>query len=195
MKLYYSPQTRAVRVRWLLEELEAPYELVRVSLRDKPTDHPHPHGAVPVFVDGELTLIESAAICMYIADKLPERGLAPPPGSPGRGLYYQWIVYAMATVEPEVIRAASHSQMLPVEKRDPEILKAARDKIAEQLGFIERGLAGQEFLVGKFSAADVVLGGVVNWARLLGLVSGFANVEAWSDRLRGRPALKRARAD
>lgn len=65
IKLYYSPRTRAVRPRWLLEELGVPYELVRLNLAELAQAHPeytkiHPHGAVPALQDGDLTLIESA---------------------------------------------------------------------------------------------------------------------------------------
>ena len=94
MKLYYAPQTRATRPRWMLEEIGAPYELVRLQLSKGEHKQPeylkiHPHGAVPAYSDGEVTMFESAAICAYLADKFPDKRLAPPLGSPQRGLYYQ----------------------------------------------------------------------------------------------------------
>ena len=78
LKLYHSPQSRSMRPRWLLEEIGAPYELVRVDLGKQEHKTPqylqiHPHGPVPALVDGDLTLIESAAICAYLADKFPAR--------------------------------------------------------------------------------------------------------------------------
>ena len=77
MKLYYAPQTRATRPRWLLEELEVPYELIRISLAQGEQKKPeylkiHPHGLVPALVDGGVTLFESSAICLYLADKFPK---------------------------------------------------------------------------------------------------------------------------
>ena len=80
MKLYYTPRTRSSRPRWMLEELEIPYELVRVDLSAGEHRKPeylaiNPYGAVPALVDGEVKLFESAAICAYLADKHPDRGL------------------------------------------------------------------------------------------------------------------------
>ena len=103
MKLYYAPQTRAGRVRWMLEEIGAPYELVRLDMSKGDHKKPeymkiHPHGAVPALADGDLAMFESAAICAYLADKFPEKRLAPPVGTPPRGLYYQWMIYSMATL-------------------------------------------------------------------------------------------------
>ena len=90
MKLYYAPHTRASRPRWLLEELGVPYELVRVDVahqenRQAPYLLINPLGHVPALVDGDMTIIESAAICMYLADKFPEKKMAPAVGSPPRG--------------------------------------------------------------------------------------------------------------
>ena len=101
LKLHYVPQTRAGRVRFVLEELGVPFELLRMEAKD--TKSPeylkvNPLGHVPALVDGDTTVIESAAICMYLADKFPEKKLAPPPGTPERAAYYQWIVYAMVTM-------------------------------------------------------------------------------------------------
>lgn len=96
MKLYYIATTRAMRPRWLLEEMELAYELIHVTIAM--TQQPeyrqiHPHGKVPVLVDEDMTIFESAAICAYLADKHPEKGLAPLPGTSARGYYYQWLFY------------------------------------------------------------------------------------------------------
>jgi glutathione S-transferase len=84
MKLYFAPRTRAVRPRWLLEELGVPYELVKLDPSKQENKTPaflalHPFGEIPVLVDGDVTLFESAAICLYLADRFPEKNLAPPP--------------------------------------------------------------------------------------------------------------------
>src|SRR4051812_36470373 len=98
IQLYYSPRTRAVRPRWLLEEMGIPYELIRLNLSEVPQTRPeyfklHPHGAVPTLQDGELTLIESGAICSYLAEKYPDKKMAPLPNSKLRPLYLQWMFY------------------------------------------------------------------------------------------------------
>src|SRR5512147_361256 len=111
MKLYYIATTRAVRPRWLLEEMGVPYELIYVTMAM--TQQPeyrqlHPHGKVPVLVDGDVTIFESAAICAYLADKYPEKGLALLPGTSARGYYYQWLFYASLTLEPPVEQFMFH---------------------------------------------------------------------------------------
>src|SRR5579859_6645904 len=98
MKLYFAPGTRATRPRWMLEELGIPYEIVTVDLEAKENREPgylriHPLGRVPVLVDDEVTVFESIAICMYLAERHSERGLAPPVSSPLRAQYYQWLLF------------------------------------------------------------------------------------------------------
>jgi glutathione S-transferase len=201
MKLYYAPQTRAGRVRWLLEELEVPYTLERLDLKARTNRTPeylaiHPHGAVPTLVDGDVTLIESAAILLYLADKYIERGLAPPLQSPERGAYYQWIVYAMVTAEKPGLDYLAHTVRLPEERPDPKVAEEARARFAEVARFVEGALAGHEYLVGdRFSAADVVMGSVMIVARIAGLLADYPNLAAYAKRLGDRPASKRARAD
>src|SRR5512143_2861365 len=105
MKLYFTPRTRATRPRWLLEELGVPYELVRVDLeagQNRTADYLalHPLAQVPVLVDDDQVLIESAAICMHLGDRFPAARLAPAVGSRLRGPYLQWMFYCAATLEP-----------------------------------------------------------------------------------------------
>ena len=114
MRLSLHPMTRATRPRWLLEELGAPYELEIVDVYKgegkRPEDllETHPHGAVPALTDGDLTLIESSAICLYLADQHAAGGLAPPLGSAERGRYYQSMVsHSVATAEPPVLRSCA----------------------------------------------------------------------------------------
>src|SRR5687768_8158359 len=99
MKLYFAPRTRSVRPRWLLEELGLPYELVKLDLSREEHRTPahlglHPLGDVPVLEDGEVTLFVSPAIILYLADRSPEKRLAPPMESPDRGPYLQWLLFA-----------------------------------------------------------------------------------------------------
>ena len=201
MKLYYAPQTRATRARWLLEELEVPYELERVNLSAGEQKSPayrkiHPLGRVPALVDSDLKLFESAAICAYLADKFPEKKLAPAVGTPERGLYYQWLVYVMATAEPPLVDVFLHTVRLPVEERSAAIAEQGRREWGEAAGVLERSLEGKSFLVGdRFTAADVMIGSLVGWARALRLLDGLPTLEAYSKRLTERPAYKRATAD
>src|SRR5450432_3445744 len=104
MKLYFAPRTRASRPRWQLEELGIPYQLVKLDLSKQENQTPEflavsPLGELPVLVDGDVTLLEPAAICLYLADRFPEKQLAPLPGSAARGAYLQWLLFAEATLQ------------------------------------------------------------------------------------------------
>jgi glutathione S-transferase len=201
MKLYYAPQTRAGRPRWLLEEIGVPYELARLDLSKGEHKSPeylkiHPHGAVPALVDGDLAMFESAAICAYLADKFPDRRLAPPVGTPARGLYYQWMHYSMATLEPPVLQVFLHTIMLPEDKRSAAAVDEAKTKFAEVGRVLNQALTGKSFILGEqFTAADVMLGSSLIWAKFMGLAGGFPELEAYTTRLSERPAFQRARAD
>jgi glutathione S-transferase len=193
LKLFYIPNTRATRVRWMLEELKAPYELARI---DWPTARSeqykrdvHPLGAVPALQDDGTVVIESAAIIAHLADRF---GLAPPPGE--RGAYYQWILYAMATLEPLVVAFSDHSKKLPEDQRIPGIAAAARRSFANAASVVGTQLQSKEWLLGDFSAADVVLGSVVVWAAALRLTDA-EPLLCYADRIRARPAWQNARKD
>jgi glutathione S-transferase len=201
MKLYYYPQTRATRPRWLLEELGAPYELARVDLSTGEQKGPeyrkiHPHGVVPALVDGNVTIFESSAICAYLADKFPEKELAPRAGSPERGLYYQWMVYAIATAEPPVLKVFLNTVRLPEEQRSSATADEGRAQFSEVSSVLSLALDGKPFLLGdRFTAADVMIGSIVGWARSLRLLEDAPVLKDYSRRLVERPAYKRATAD
>jgi glutathione S-transferase len=201
MKLYDAAQTRSTRPRWLLEEIGEPYDLVRLDLSKGEHKTPeylkiHPHGAVPALVDGDLVMFESAAICAYLADKFPDKKLAPPVGTPARGRYYQWLVYCMATLEPPVLQVFMHSTRLPEAERSAKTLEEGKKKFAEVATVLDDAVRGKTFLLGdQLSAADVMIGSTLGWARALGIVKGYPDLEAYVQRLAERPAYKRARAD
>jgi glutathione S-transferase len=201
MKLYYIPQSRATRPRWLLEELEVPYELVRLPrplAERKASDYVkiHPHGRVPALADGEMVMFESAAICLYLADKHLDKGLAPALDAPERGPYLQWMVYSMVTLEPPIYQIERHTSWLPEEQRSQAALAEARASFAEAAGVLEKALGEQPYIAGKeFSAADVMLGATLFWARNVGLLEGYPALLDYVQRISSRPAFKRARAD
>lgn len=200
MKLHYARFTRAARPRWMLEELGLPYELLRLDLSKGDQRSPthlafHPHGKVPALeVDG-LVMIESAAMVHWLADRHPEAGLAPAAGTVERALYEQWMFYAMASAEPPIEQYFAHTRRLPEDKRDPRLAEDAKGKVRQVADVVTRALAGREHLLGAFSAADIVLGSVMIWARSMKLLEEFPVVLAWCDRLQARPAFKRAHAD
>jgi glutathione S-transferase len=156
----------------------------------------HPHGVVPALVDGEVSLIESSAICMYLADKYPEKRLAPPLNSPARGRYYQWMVYTIATLEPPLVQIFLNTVMYPEEKRSPAAVEEAKAAFAEVAGVLSAALAGRPYLLGaEFSAADVMIGSTLGWAQMMGQLGDQPGLQDYVKRLSERPASQRAAAD
>ena len=204
LKLYYVPRTRSMRPRWLLEELGVPYELVRLDpskgeTRQEPYRSVNPLGHVPALDDDGTVITESAAIIMHLADRFPEKGLAPRPGTPERGLYYRWIVYAMVTMEAQVA-AVSEQARLPEEKRSAQVVEKAKARFQEVVQVVEDYLkaGGRQFIAGPtFTGADIVMSAVLGWGKMNGMLDEQqfpASLAYWKAQL-DRPAAKKARAD
>jgi glutathione S-transferase len=201
MKLYSAPNTRAARPHWMLEELEVPYVIERLDFskgEHKSLDYTkiHPLGAVPALTDGSLAMFESAAIVMYLADKYPEKGLAPAPGTAPRGQYYPWILFVMTTLEPAVVQIALHTRFLPEDKRSPQALEEGRARATTALKVLDEALKGKEYIVGgRFSAADIMIGSILDWGGHMGILDGFPELRAYATRLTDRPAWKRMKSN
>jgi glutathione S-transferase len=178
MKLYFAAQTRAIRPLIMLEELEVPYETVLIDF--KAGEHKsdeyrkiHPHGQLPALQDGTLTMFESAAICAYLADKFPDKRMAPALGTVERGMYYQWMFYSMAALEGFALD---------------------RERMKECFLVLDRVLSGRKYLVGdKMTAADVMIGSGVVWLDARHhLLNDFPSLDAYAQRLTARPSFQRA---
>jgi glutathione S-transferase len=197
LKLYYNPMSRAARVRWLLEELGAPYEAVPVDFSKGEHKRPeymkvHPLGVLPAIQDDGFAMFESAAIVMHLADKYPEKGLAPAVGTKERAEYYQWIVFAMTEAEPPIVQVLQHTRFLPEAERQPAVIEKSTQRFKTVATVVQDRLQGREYIVGnKFSAADVVLGGVMNFANMFGLLNEHPTLQAYVKRLTERPAAKK----
>ncbi|AKQ64911.1 Glutathione S-transferase [Myxococcus hansupus] len=157
----------------MLEELGIPYDLSPVDMLKGEHKHPdylkvHPLGALPAIEDDGGPLFESAAIIMQLADKYPEKKLAPPVGTYERGEYYQWILFAMTEMEPQLVTIAQHTRFLPEAERSTAAVTRASKRFQTVAAVLEARLKGRDFIVGNtFSAADVVLGGVLYFASLM----------------------------
>ena len=178
MKLYYAPQTRALRPLIMLEELAVPYEIVLIDFKGgehKGAEYRkiHPHGQLPALQDGTLTMFESAAICAYLADKFPDKRMAPALGTVDRGMYYQWMFYAVAALEA---------------------FRLERERIKECFLVLDRVIDGHEFIVGnKITAADVMIGSGLIWLDARHhLLNDFPALDAYAKRMLARPSFQRA---
>lgn len=209
MKLYYMPTTRAVRPRWLLEEMELSYELIRVTMEMSCSDEYtklHPHGKVPVLVDDETTVFESTAICAYLADKYfdkaPNKRFVPKLNSPARAYYYQWLFYASLTLEAPVeqymfnVLPGLPEKVMPKKTRVSVSPDEAKEWFAKVCAPLNNHLKDNRYLVENcFSAADVATGGVLLWALKLGMLKQESPVKTYISHLMERPAFQRADED
>jgi len=200
MKLYYVPKTRASRPRWVLEELGVPYDLVRLDpARGETRTLEHlrrqPLGHVPVLEDGGEHVFESAAICLHLAEKYPEKKLLPPPGSVERGLVYQWLFYAMSELEPPLATISAEMRK-PETQRSAAAMAEARERFHKAAAALEPIVSNRPYLLGiDFTVADVVVGAVLAWAKSARALEGLPAVDGYLARLKERPAWKRAIAD
>jgi len=192
LKLYHHPYSRAAGVVWTLEEVGEPYELVFVDIlkgAQKTGDVValNPMGKVPLLVDGDAVVSESAAIALYLADRYASGRLAPRLDDPRRGSYFRWTLFAPSVIEPGSMAKAGGWDYKPGQ--------AGWGEYGAILAAIEEALRTGPFLLGEmFSIADVVFGGTLRFmTRFAGLAASPA-VAAYIARLDARPALQRSDA-
>ena len=193
IELFYTPGTRSIRPRWLLEELELPYRIHSIDLFGGERNPVHPLGSVPaVRIDGE-PLIESGAICHWLADRFMDRGLAPPMDSPHRAHYEQWMFFVPGTLEPPAFDILLHTAILPEKHRVETIVPFATSGYRRVLRMLAEELDHDGYLLGeRFSCADIMLGTTLGW--LPELLESYPPVLAYLERVTTRPAYKRAMA-
>ncbi len=191
IELYYTAHTRSVRPRWLLEELAVPYSLRLVDLFGGERNPIHPLGSVPaVRINGE-TLIESGAICHWLADSFPEKNLAPAMTDPRRASYEQWMFFVPATLEPPAFDILMHTQILPKKKRVEAIVPYATGRYRHVLKMLAEELDHAGYLMGEqFTAADIMMTSTLSW--LPELLKEFPTLLAYTQRATARPAYQRA---
>ena len=198
LKLHFAPNSRASRILWLLEELELPYELNRMDFHPKDLksdEHRarHPLGRVPVLEDGDISIFESGAIVEYILERHRDGGLKPPVDSPLYPEYLQWFHYCEGMVMPPVNTIVVQTLLLPPDRRDETVLGQAQRLLTRALAPVEDALAGRDYLIGDFSAADIMLGHACFMSNRLGCVTDdMANLKSYVERIAARPAFDKA---
>lgn len=181
----------------LLEELGVPYELSRVEL-GKPRDAAYlkrnPWGRVPTLLVEGQPIFEAAAICMHLADRHPEKGLAPALGTMERGLYYQWLLFLADTLQMAFMRYYRASSV----SADPANEGAVKDKafqdVTEIWATMDRMLGEKTWLAGeRFTAADIYFHMLYTWdPDMEALGRRHSNLAAIFKRIHQRPAVARA---
>ncbi|MFD1560093.1 glutathione S-transferase family protein [Paraburkholderia silviterrae] len=200
MKLYGFAGTRSQRALWGLKEVDADFEFISVNLLEGEHKRPeflrlNPAGKVPVLVDGDRVIPESAAIVLYLADKYPEKGLLPT-DLEERAQVYRWTLFAVTELEQPLWRITRHSFLYPPDKRSPADIELARADFITMAAVLDKHLEGREFIVGdRLTVADCVTAYLMDWANEVQLIDTFPRLQAYLERLYARPEAPQRIAD
>ncbi|MGE3724900.1 MAG: glutathione S-transferase family protein [Candidatus Sericytochromatia bacterium] len=184
MKLYYNPRSRASIAKWLLDEFQVAYELVPIDFEKKEHKTPafleiNPAGKLPALLDDGQKIFETVAIGLYLAEKYPEAGLAPPLGSAERGRFLSLMVFATSQLEP-----AMGDSLLKVET---SVYRGWND-FANCEALIAQEIGEGPYLFGEqFTVADILIGSQFIWKRMFGAHDENPVVRDYVNRLRDRP--------
>ncbi|MEI6542677.1 MAG: glutathione transferase GstA [Methylococcales bacterium] len=194
MKLYYTPGACSLSPHIVANEAELPLELIKVDLQSKLTEHGddfwkiNPNGYVPTLIlDDGNKLTEGPAIVQYLADRAPEKKLAPEAGTFERYLLQQWLNFISTEI---------HKNFSPL--FDPSAQQAAKDsaieRLSSRLGTVEEHLSDKPFLLGKtFSVADAYLFVTLSWGHYVNLdISRWPALTRYVEGISERPAVQQA---
>ena len=198
LKVHFAPNSRAGRIIWLLEELELPYEVNKMDFHPKDLksdEHRsrHPLGRIPVLDDGDIRIYESGAIVEYILERHKNGGLKPDVSSNNYPDYLQWFHYCEGMVMPPINTIVVQTVLLPEDRRDETVLNQAKRLLSKSLEPVNNALEGKKYLIGDFSAADIMLGHACFMSNRLGCVSEeMLNMKSYVDNINKRPAFQTA---
>ncbi len=193
LTFYHAPNTRSTGVRILLDELGADYRFVALNAKAGEHRKPaflavNPMGKVPAIVHDGALVTEQGAIYLYLADRFPDAGLAPPIGDPLRGPYLRWLFFYGSAFEPALVDRAM--------QRDPGgVAMSPYGSFDTMMGTVVAQLGRGPFLLGeRFTAADVLWGTALVWTTRFKLVPEHPDIAAYVARIVGRPSVVRVRA-
>ena len=196
LKLHHAPNSRAGRIVWLLEELGLDYELNAMAFHPKDLksdEHRtrHPLGRIPVLEDGDVMIYESGAIVEYIIARYTDGALKPGVESVLFPQYLQWFHYCEGMVMPPVNTIIVQTLLLPPERQSKEVLEQAQRLLSKAVAPVNENLEGKDYLIGDFSAADIMLGHACFMSNRLGCVpDDMVHLKAYVERLQTRPAFQ-----
>jgi glutathione S-transferase len=187
---YTNPMSRGRIIRWMLEEVGAPYDTVVLdyasTMKQEPYLSINPMGKVPAIVHKGKAVTECSAICAYLADAFPGAALAPP--TDDRADYYRWLFFAAGPVEQGVTDKAMGFS--PTEQQHRMAGYGSYDLMVDVL---EKAVAANPYITGeRFTAADVYVGSQVAWGTQFGTLPKRDAFAAYVERLTGRDAYRRA---
>ena len=198
LTLHFAPNSRAGRIVWLLEELELAYDINKMAFhpQDLKSDAHrarHPLGRVPVLDDGDIRIFESGAIVEYVLARHKNGGLRPAEAAAEFPEYLQWFHYCEGMVMPPVNTIVVQTVLLPPDRRDETALAQAKRLLSKALEPVNAALEGRDYVIGDFSAADIMLGHACFMSNRLGCVGDdMPHLKAYVERIANRPAFKTA---
>ena len=188
--LYEYGPSRSKQARWTLLELGLEFKSIEgvELLHSDELNRINPMGKVPaVVIDGE-PLFEAAAICTYLADLVPEKGLIAPSGTRERALHLQWVSFALTEMEAYVWSNARNTFVLPEEQRITALFEQNNKAYVHAAKVLDKVLEDTDYLVGnRFSVTDILVGFTVNCGNLAGLLEQTPNLQKYLARLKERP--------
>lgn len=185
---------RDLRVRWALEEIGQPYEACLLEHSESKTDeyrHLQPFGQVPVYQEDGLTLFESGAIVLHVAEKSE---LLMPRDAAGRAHVAQWVIAALNSVEPHIQNLVAIDIFEPEANWAQERRPAQVETVRGILAVLAKRLATRDYLEDRFTAADIMMVTVLRNLRHTDLVAEYPALDAYVRRCEARPAFARALA-
>ncbi len=192
MKLYEFGPTRSIRARWTLQELGVDFESVTVNLLQGEHHSPeflaiNPAGKLPVLVDGDRVITESAAIPLYLAEKYPAKGLIPTDPA-ARGELYRWLMFAVTELEQPLWRITRNTRLYPEDMRLPGDVVIAGREFKDMAAILEKHMHGRPFVAGdRVSIADFVTAYTLDWGNEAQLLGECPRLLAYMERMYQRP--------
>lgn len=196
--LYHCVSARSFRPLWLLEELGLPYELKMLPFPPRALARSflqeNPLGTVPLLVDGETRMTESAGICEYLAARHSPGKLSVAVDDPAYGNYLNWLHMSDATLTFPQTLVLRYTHFEPAERKQPQVAEDYSRWFLARLRAVDAAVQQQDFVcAGRFTAADVAVAYALMLASHLGLDAQFSPaVAAYWARLKARPAFQRA---
>ncbi|RJF98053.1 glutathione S-transferase family protein [Noviherbaspirillum saxi] len=200
-QLYYYPGNANLAPHMLLEELSVPYQLVLIDRdnnahKGKEYLRLNPTGRIPVLVDGDLVLFETAAICLHLVDRHPEAGLAPALGTAERAHFYKWLMYLTNTLQAELLTYFYPERLASSEAGAADVKQHAEQRVSAMLDLLDRTLAehGGPYLLGQqYTAVDPYLMMLSRWTRMMmHPARNRTHLGRFLQRMVERPAVMRA---
>lgn len=193
-KLIGHPQSRVLRVMWLLEELCEPYELEPVLPQSEEVRAHNPSGKIPVLLTEGAALTDSVAICTYLADKHGKCTF--PAGTLERARQDSFTQFAVDVLDGALWTAAKNAFVHPEDIRVPAIKDVCRMEFARGLETLEARLGDRPFVMGDtFTVPDIIIGHCAGWAVMAKFeLPGEGPLHAYFKRLRDRPAYQSMKA-